>query len=125
MLYFITKMRFVKTFEGLFLRFGKKNKRFVCLLLQNLLEFFHKLVYTCLEAENCKRKWKELSLKNPATICEQSLQHFFNISFRQLSQNFSCSRGVMDSTMVFGTICSGSNPDGSAIKSFTLHKLRL
>lgn len=27
-------------------------------------------------------------------------------------------RGVMDSTMVFGTISSGSNPDGSAKKLY-------
>lgn len=30
-----------------------------------------------------------------------------------VNSNFICSRGVMDSTMVFGTISSGSNPDGS------------
>ncbi len=31
--------------------------------------------------------------------------------------NLICSRSVMDSTMVFGTICSGSSPDGSTTKS--------
>ena len=31
----------------------------------------------------------------------------------KFKKNISCSRGVMDSTMVFGTISSGSNPDGS------------
>ena len=45
----------------------------------------------------------------------QKTNSTITITFTKLKQQFKlCSRGVMDSTMVFGTISSGSNPDGSA-----------
>ena len=38
----------------------------------------------------------------------------------KFKKNISCSRGVMDSTMVFGTISSGSSPDGSTKKPYKI-----